>query len=66
MSEDMKNDELRYLRTKLKSGEFDGVDVMSAWIAIDELIALREWRDDAFNAHPNLDIDIEFYKQCQT
>lgn len=31
---------LRLLRTKLKSGEYDGADIMQAWIAIDELIAL--------------------------
>ncbi len=29
---------LQALRTKLKSGEYDGGDIMAAWIAIDVLI----------------------------
>lgn len=51
--------ELQFLRTKLKTGEYDGVDIMQAWLAIDELMALREWQNKAFEAHPNLDLDIE-------
>ena len=44
---------------KLKQGDYDGTDLMKAWLAIDELVELREWRDKAFEAHPNLDMDIE-------
>jgi len=33
---------LEFICTKLKTGEFDGVDVMQARIAIQELIKLRE------------------------
>jgi hypothetical protein len=33
--------------------------IMRAWLAIDELRELRVWRDKAFKAHPNLDLDIE-------
>ena len=50
---------LSVLRSNLKSGEYDGVDIMKAWLAIDELIELRDWRSKAFDAHPNIDIDIE-------
>jgi hypothetical protein len=50
---------LAFLRTKLKTGEYDGADIMQAWIALDELRELRAWRDKAFEVHPNLDIDIE-------
>ena len=53
------NDELKHLRRMLKSGEYDGADLMRAWLAIDELIELREWREKAFQAHPNIDRDIE-------
>jgi len=55
----MENDELKLLKMKLKQGDYNGVDIMQAWLAIDELIELREWRDKAFDAHPNIDIDIE-------
>lgn len=34
--------DLSALRVKLKSGEYDGADIMAAWIAIDELIARRQ------------------------
>ena len=53
------DDELDFLRTTLKIGDYDGVDVMHAWMAIDELRELRLWRDKAFRAHPNIDRDIE-------
>jgi len=53
------DEELAFLRTKLKNGEYDGVDIMHAWLAIDELRELRAWRDKAFQAHPNLDRDVE-------
>lgn len=36
------NDELRHLIVMLKSGEYSGSDLMRAWIAIDELIEIRE------------------------
>ena len=55
----MDTDELQFLRTKLKQGEYDGADIMRAWLAIDEMLALREWRDKAFEVHPNLDLDVE-------
>lgn len=55
----MTTEELAFLRTKLKSGDYDGVDIMHAWMAIDELRQLRSWRDKAFQAHPNIDRDIE-------
>lgn len=32
---------LELLRIKLKQGDYDGVDIMQAWIAIDELIKRR-------------------------
>ena len=51
--------ELTFLRAKLKNGEHDGADIMYAWLAIDELRELRAWRDKAFQAHPNLDRDVE-------
>ena len=50
---------LDFLRTKLKNGEYDGVDIMHARLAVDELRELRAWRDKAFQAHPNLDLDID-------
>ena len=37
----MDNNELQLLRTKLKNGEYDGVDIMHAWMAIDELLEAR-------------------------
>jgi hypothetical protein len=55
----MDSDGLKLVRMNLKSGEYDGTDIMAAWLAIDELIQLREWRDKAFEAHPNLDLDVE-------
>lgn len=55
------NDGLKHLRRMLRSGEYSRADL---WLAIDdlidELIELREWRDKAFQAHPNIDIDIEY------
>lgn len=59
MSVALDDGELSFLRTKLKNGEYDGVDIMHAWLAIDELRGLRAWRAKAFQAHPNLDMDIE-------
>jgi len=34
--------ELQVLRMRLKSGEYDGVHIMHAWLAIDELIELKK------------------------
>lgn len=34
----MTNDELKLLRAKLKCGEYDGVDIMHAWMVLDELL----------------------------
>ena len=36
----MSIDELKLLKYTLKSGEYDGVDLMKAWVAIDELIEI--------------------------
>ena len=55
----MRTEELKVLRMRLKSGEYDGAHIMQAWVAIDELIELREFREKAFDAHPNIDLDIE-------
>ena len=55
----MITEELKVLIMRLKSGEYDGVHIMQAWVAIDELIELREFREKAFDAHPNIDLDIE-------
>lgn len=38
----MTNDELMHLRRRLKSGEYDGVDIMSVWLALDELVEVRK------------------------
>jgi hypothetical protein len=56
---EMTDDELQLLRLKLKQGNYDGFDIMAAWLAIDELRRLRAWCEKAFQAHPNLDIEIE-------
>ena len=53
------DDGLLLLRMSLKQGEYNGVDIMHAWLAIDELRELRSWREKAFVAHPNIDMDIE-------
>ena len=37
----MTNDELKVLRMRLKSGEYDGTHIMQAWVAIDELIVAK-------------------------
>jgi len=55
----MRTEELKALRVILESGEYDDVHVVQVGIAIDELIKLIEFRDKAFDAHPNIDIDIE-------
>ena len=51
-------EELKALKVRLKTGEYNGVDIMSAWIAIDDLIDLIDFREKAFVAHPNIDLDI--------
>ena len=42
-----RDDELKYLKMQLKHGEYDGLDIMQAWLAIDELLELRSWREKA-------------------
>lgn len=37
-----KVEHLRNLRVRLKSGEYDGVDIMAAWIALEEYADLLE------------------------
>lgn len=59
---DLDKKELKFLRMKLKQGDYDGTDIMKAWLAIDELVELREWREKAFEAHPNIDRDIDMLK----
>ena len=56
----MNIENLKLLKMNLKHGDYNGNDIMQAWIAIDELIKLIEWRDNAFKAHPNIDLDIDF------
>ena len=48
----MKTDtaELRALRVRLKSGEYDGTDIMRAWLAIDRLLDELE-RECVWTAH---------------
>lgn len=55
----MNNEELELLYLKLKSGDYDGVDIMKAWIAIEELIKLRNFHDKALEIYPLLEIDVE-------
>lgn len=52
-------EELKHLRRKIKARQDDQDDRLLACLAIEELIELREWRDKAFEVHPNLDLDIE-------
>jgi hypothetical protein len=37
----MTTDNLNFVRIRLKNGEYDGSDIMAAWLAIDELHKLR-------------------------
>lgn len=37
-----KIEQLRNLRVRLKSGEYDGTDIMAAWIALEEYAELLE------------------------
>lgn len=55
----LNNDELKQLRRALKIGEYDGVDLMHAWLAIDELIELREWRDKISQSNQGIHVDTE-------
>lgn len=36
--DEQRAEKLRYVRTRLKMGEYDGTDIMAAWLAIDELL----------------------------
>ena len=38
----MNDEDIERVILKLKNGEYDGVDIMYAWIALEELLALRE------------------------
>lgn len=55
----------RSLRDLLKSGEYDGTDIMRAWIAIDELINLRKQPapaarvPDGWDVHAKVNIPAE-------
>ena len=57
----MSDEELNELRMYLKSGEYGGWHIRQAWLVIDELIELRTFREKAFAAHPNIDLDIEYH-----
>ena len=55
---------LKATRVRLNCGEYDGTDIMTAWLAIDKLIELKESNKvlvEALNqirkANENLDID---------
>lgn len=38
----MNDEDIERVLLKLKSGEYDGVDIMYAWVALEELLVLRE------------------------
>ena len=38
----MNKQDLEYLCQKLRNGEYNGKDIMQAWIAIEELLSLKE------------------------
>lgn len=46
-----KIERLRDLRVRLKSGEYDGVDVMHAWMAVKEYADLLEQQTEDQPAH---------------
>ena len=52
-------DRLKLLRARLKQGNYDSTDIMGAWIVVDELIKMKAWQKRVFEAHPNIDRDIE-------
>lgn len=54
------SDELNHLRIKLKNGEYDGVDLMHAWLAIDELIDARKTLCKAKSAYVELTNSVSF------
>jgi regulator of replication initiation timing len=41
--------DLKFLRTKLKIGEYDGTDIMQAWLCIDRLIKLEDENEEHAN-----------------
>ena len=57
--------ELDSLRNKLilETGEYDRNDILKACLVIEELIELQQWQEQVYYAHPNLDLDIEFYSK---
>jgi len=72
----MNKDELLFLRNKLKSGEYDGTDIMQAWLAIDRLIesddrialleaAIRRHKSSFTNAYDYTVEDIELWEVLQ-
>lgn len=44
---------LRDLRVRLKSGEYDGVDIMHAWMAISDYADLLEQQSEELRPPPN-------------
>ena len=53
----MRIDELEVLRMRLKSGEYDGVHLMQAWLAIDELILWKKLHGD--KTIPKHDLEVK-------
>jgi hypothetical protein len=51
--------ELTDLKVRLKTKEFSETDILLAWLAIDELQYLRDFRERAFEVYPNLDMDLK-------
>lgn len=62
----MANDNLEFLRIKLKNGEYDGVDIMDACIAIDELINFKKkWRPPECAVEIGVSDDLQ-YAMCDS
>ena len=49
--------DLKAVRTRLKTGNYDGTDIMAAWIAIDELEQLQQQVKDLTEAKEKLKAD---------
>ena len=47
----MKKEDLEYLCNKLRSGEYDGKDIMRSWIAIEELMKDRQVMLEAIHSY---------------
>jgi hypothetical protein len=56
----MDTEGLQALRTKLKTGDYDGADIMRAWLAIDELLAMRSGLHDLLSWFPGAPTEPEW------